>query len=75
VSDAVGSAPDLVLVNATGATHPVGNVEVMADSVQKVLGIEDGQFEKQCRTVLSRYSVESAANGVLRAVREVSDAD
>ncbi len=71
VSDAVGSAPDMIDEGRTGATFPVGDIERLSTLL---IQLSLGQWERT-RVALdlakksSVYSVETATRGILEAVR------
>lgn len=70
VSDEVGCARDLVEGLATGRVYPGGNVRALADALQSLLRAPG---EPSAITEVSRrYSVSSAADGVVKALRFMS---
>jgi len=69
VSDAVGCAPDLVAEGITGAAYPVGDVQALADAIEKVLACPPAPGEIQER--LAAYSPQAAADGVMQAMRDL----
>lgn len=66
VSDAVGCAPDLVESGETGEMYPVGEIESLADVLERVLINRDDYSSIQKKIV--SYSVEAAATGIVDAV-------
>jgi glycosyltransferase involved in cell wall biosynthesis len=71
LSDAVGSAPDLALDGSSGRVFPVGNVAALADATAKVLDHPPSPVAIAAQS--AAYSLESAADGILRACAFVTD--
>lgn len=66
VSDAVGCAPDLVASRSTGEIYPVGDVESLADSLERVL--KDKNEYSGIKEKIELYSIEAAVTGIVEAV-------
>src|SRR5262249_43262596 len=65
VSDGVGCAPDLVVDDRTGKVFHVGDVTELANAIATLL--RRGPCAQEMATRSAAYSVEVAANGILRA--------
>jgi glycosyltransferase involved in cell wall biosynthesis len=65
VSEAVGSAPDLIEPGVTGAVFKTGSVEALAVAMAKVLPLANQpETRARCREKVSGYTVEKAAAGI-----------
>jgi glycosyltransferase involved in cell wall biosynthesis len=71
LSDAVGSAPDLADDGSAGRVFPVGNVGALADAIAEVLDCPPSSRAIAAKS--ATYSLESAAEGILRASAFVTD--
>lgn len=73
-SDQVGAAADLVRDGVNGFTYPVGNVEALADRLQKILADEQAREEmgKQSYMIINRWGIEEDVEGVLKALKSVA---
>jgi len=68
VSDAVGSAPDLVIPGQTGETFPAGSARHLAAALERSLPLVGrADVRARCRAVAKDYGVEAAAHGIARA--------
>jgi glycosyltransferase involved in cell wall biosynthesis len=65
LSDAVGSAPDLAADSTAGRVFPVGNVEALAAAIADVFDYPP--LPQAIATKSAEYSLERAADGILRA--------
>lgn len=73
VSDACGCAEDLVGDGTTGATYPVGNVRVLADTIKSMIATLDAEkIRVNIERKTEKYSMGAAVNGVLEALWSVS---
>jgi glycosyltransferase involved in cell wall biosynthesis len=74
VSDAVGSAPDLIKPGLTGAIFDAGSPESLASAIDQAWPLMDcPTVRHQCRQVVSDYTVAKAAEGIARAYEAVID--
>lgn len=73
VSDAVGSAPDLVEPGRTGEVFPSGSSDALSEAIERLLDWYDrtAQDRQRCREQVADYTVERAAEGVVEAVSDV----
>ena len=74
VSDAVGSAPDLIRSGITGETFETGSVSSLAAALEScwpLMGLAG--VREDCRRAVSAYTVEKAAEGIARAYEAVAD--
>jgi glycosyltransferase involved in cell wall biosynthesis len=68
VSDAVGSAPDLIEQGVTGEVCAAGSAESLAEAMQRAMTWIGGEnVRSQCRARVSGYTVEKAAEGIASA--------
>jgi glycosyltransferase involved in cell wall biosynthesis len=68
VSSAVGCVPDLIDAGKTGWVYPVGRIDRLAAAMQQSAGLRCSPDTRAALAKkMSRYSVESAASGALRA--------
>jgi glycosyltransferase involved in cell wall biosynthesis len=65
LSDAVGSAPDLAADGTAGRVFPVGNVEALAAAIADLF--DRPPSPQAIATKSAEYSLERAAEGILRA--------
>lgn len=65
LSDAVGSAPDLVGDGTVGCAFPVGDVVGFAESIKKTLA--NRPTAHSIRAKSSMYSLDAAADGIIEA--------
>ena len=73
VSDRVGCGPDLVRIGETGATFPLGRVDLLA-SVMVDLAREPSQLAimgMQARERVEKYSLPAAVDGVLQSLTAI----
>jgi glycosyltransferase involved in cell wall biosynthesis len=73
VSDRVGCGPDLVRDGETGYVFPFGDSEALADTMCRAAETpsdlrEMGRTAREL--VLSKYTLENAADGVVEAARD-----
>ena len=73
VSDAVGCAPDLALEGQTGAVFPLGDVDALANALQRALTLP--RDSQAIAAVSARHSVEAAAAGIVMATQAVVRGD
>jgi len=74
VSDRVGCAPDLVENDITGYQYPFGDTRSLADKMLRIVSDRsktDVMGRNARQRVLSRYSVDKAVKGTLRAIDSV----
>lgn len=72
-SDAVGSAPDLVLPGRTGAVCHAPTPQGLAEAIARAAPlIGRGEVRVDCRGVVSEYSVAAAASGIVSAFRALA---
>lgn len=69
VSDACGSAPDLIRPGATGACFVMGDVSGLADSIRRALSIPRNNSDMV--QVSHDFSVAATASAILQAVRQL----
>lgn len=77
VSDRVGCIDDLILAGATGESFRAGDVSGLRAALVRLAGWLDGRREEvaaRCRERVSRYSLDAAAAGIVRAVLHEDDA-
>lgn len=74
VSDRVGAAADLVRDGVNGFIYPVGNIQSLADRLQRVLANEQVREEMglQSRVTISRWGIDEDVEGILIALHTVS---
>ncbi|MDB9374999.1 glycosyltransferase family 4 protein [Nodularia sphaerocarpa] len=73
VSQAVGSAPDLVKPGVTGNIFAPDSVESLAKTIQDSLCLcNNFEVQEQCKLQISDYSVAKAAAGIAKAYNLVS---
>lgn len=75
VSDAVGSAPDLIEEGATGHTYPVGDVAGLTDrmlALKQVSERQRGMIEAAVARKAQGYSMEKATQGLESALEKVA---
>jgi glycosyltransferase involved in cell wall biosynthesis len=70
VSDAVGCALDLVVDGRTGKVFHVGHVTELAHAIAELL--DYGPSSQEIAAKSAAYSLDAAANGILRAARFVT---
>jgi glycosyltransferase involved in cell wall biosynthesis len=73
VSDAVGSAPDLIRPGVTGEIFAAGSEESLACALERswpLLGLS--RVRENCRRAANEYTVEKAARGIARAYEAVT---
>lgn len=72
VTDAVGSAPDLIQPGVSGETASADSSLSLASAIIRILPmLGSRQIRDNCRTAVSHYSVEAAATGIASAVAGV----
>ncbi len=73
VSDAAGCAPDLIIEGETGFTYHEGDVEQLAECMGKLVGNPPLQshMARHAEAHISRFSLEAACEGVVRALEFV----
>jgi glycosyltransferase involved in cell wall biosynthesis len=72
VSEAVGCAPDLVEPGRTGEIAETGSVGSLAAALRRGLNLVGrAEIREECRSRVSGYTVEKAAEGIARAYRAV----
>jgi glycosyltransferase involved in cell wall biosynthesis len=70
VSSGVGCAPDLIEEGVTGTAYPCGDVAALAQAIART--VQQGKTDAVCaglRRRMSRYSADTAASGIIEAVR------
>ncbi len=74
VSDAVGCAPDMIEEAQTGFTFPFGNVEALAEAIQRLVKQKRCGFDfaSRLREKLADHSVKSAAQGTINAAETLA---
>ena len=73
VSDAVGCAPDLIEEGRTGALAEAGSPESLAAAIVRMAGrLSNPAIRFDCRKKVSGFSIQKAADGIVRAWREVA---
>lgn len=70
LSDAVGSAPDLVGDDTAGRSYPVGDIDALAHAVTAV--IDRPPSKRAIAGKAGLYSVATAADGIVEAMRFVT---
>jgi glycosyltransferase involved in cell wall biosynthesis len=71
VSDAVGSAPDLIKPGVTGDIFESGSTRSLASALERAWPLMDCvRVRDDCRREVGGYSVEKAAEGIARAYSE-----
>jgi glycosyltransferase involved in cell wall biosynthesis len=76
VSDRVGCKDDLVRQGLTGETFAHRNVDALRAAIVRLTSWLDGRRDDvadQCRRVVSRYSLDAAAAGIVTAVERELD--
>ena len=77
VSDRVGCIDDLVVSGETGESFHHGNVEALRAAILRLAGWLNGRRDEvaaRCRGVVSHYSLDAAAAGIVTAVLQERDA-
>ena len=73
VSDAVGSAPDLIEPGVTGEVFQSGSAVALADALQRVWPLlTSSSVRAACHRAISSYTVEKAAEGIALAYEAVA---
>ncbi len=68
VSQAVGSAPDLIKPGITGNIFETNSVDSLAKTIEDSLYLcNNSEIQKQCQLQVSNYSVQKAAEGIAQA--------
>jgi glycosyltransferase involved in cell wall biosynthesis len=67
VSDAVGCGPDLVEEGATGAVFPFGDVEALAQAIERTLAIDPVRSREAVKAKIAQYSPCRTAQGIMDA--------
>lgn len=74
VSDAVGSAPDLIVPNKTGVVFPANSVQGLATAIQQASRlIGDATIRDCCRQQVNHYTTACAAKGIAEAFTYVTN--
>jgi glycosyltransferase involved in cell wall biosynthesis len=75
VSDRVGCGPDLVIPQETGAIFPLGDVDVLANSMLELAGNPERMISMglEARSRLKNYSVETAVGGIIQSLAATLD--
>jgi len=69
-SDAVGCVPDLVKPGITGEVFASGSINDLADAIQRVAKLVGSpKVRDQCRSTMNKYTISSAAAGIITAFR------
>lgn len=72
VSDEVGCGPDLIFNGETGYVFPCGDIQALAEKMSDyVKRHHSGGMGDAARKIVSGYSVENAADGILCALEEI----
>jgi glycosyltransferase involved in cell wall biosynthesis len=72
VSDRVGCALDLIVSGKTGEVFPSESVEGLAQALQAMMPlVGSSKTRTECRAQIEGYTVNSAAEGIATAFREV----
>jgi len=68
-SDRVGAVADLVRNGVNGYTYPVGDIEVLTERMQQIVGNEDARLEmgNRSRAIINRWGIEESVQGVLQS--------
>jgi glycosyltransferase involved in cell wall biosynthesis len=75
VSDQVGSAPDLIKPGETGEVFRSDDVEDLAGALTRAVSLVGRPAVRdRCRAIVTEYSVDAAAAGVVAAFRAVTAA-
>jgi glycosyltransferase involved in cell wall biosynthesis len=74
-SDQVGSASDLIIPGKNGYIYPMGEIDALADSIEKVFADDKHreEMEKFSFKHVDNYSPEAAAKGVMQALEAVAE--
>ena len=77
VTDKVGCAADLVEDGRSGFIVPAGDADSLADRIARLVGNPElrQQFGERGRTLVDRYGIEQAADGIVRACLSRARAD
>ncbi|MCS3672807.1 glycosyltransferase involved in cell wall biosynthesis [Salinibacter ruber] len=78
VSDQVGCGPDLVDDGETGYTFPFGDIETLADRMQRIVDRPERRRAMGRRArerVLSEYTIEKGVAGTVEAIQAIRTAD
>jgi glycosyltransferase involved in cell wall biosynthesis len=70
VSDRVGSGPDLIIPQVTGAIFALGDVEALANSMLEFAGNPEHMMSMgiDARKMLTNYSVDKATDGIIESL-------
>jgi len=72
VSDRVGCAPDLIQTGITGEVFMAESPNSLADAIQRCAALlENPNTATACQTLVRRYSVAAAAQGIAQAYAAV----
>lgn len=73
-SDGVGAAPDLVTNKDTGCVYPCGDIDRLAEALDRLIGApyERERMGRNAARLIERWSVQASARGIAEAVRSVS---
>jgi glycosyltransferase involved in cell wall biosynthesis len=71
VSKGVGCAPDLIVEGRTGASFNTGDTACFADALERVLRTNPEISKRETKSHIARYSVEAAAEGVIKAAHSL----
>lgn len=71
VSNAVGCAPDMIRDGESGYVYPLGNVEELASSLEKVRRRKADAYNwgPGCRNVVAEFNYDAMTAGLVRACR------
>jgi glycosyltransferase involved in cell wall biosynthesis len=77
VSDAVGCGPDLIQQGETGATYPIGNVDMLAALIIDFAKYPSnlGTMGANAQNRVKQYSVQAAVDGVLGCLAAILDSE
>lgn len=71
VSDAVGCAPDLIDAGDTGEVFPMGDIEALADALERALQLAGSPRVTQALDAkMAVYSLDTAVEGIVEALHQ-----
>lgn len=74
VSDDIGAAPDLVDGKDTGIVYPCGDVDRLAEALERLLAApaERERMGRNAAKLIERWSIDASAHGIADAVRAIA---
>lgn len=75
VSDDVGAGADLVVGKGTGLVYPMGDVEALADAIERLVTTPELRVDMGLRAVevIREWDIAASVQGIVRAIRSLSE--